>query len=215
MNLTFNVHPTFRVRNFVVWPFLINKLWVARIIWWKRNLQIPPINLYAADDYFGQYKMMQKTLKMTETLAYGHSSESTQWDPSNEYQHDRVQMFFKNLQVLVLWTKVASAMEGLAWSHWHFSHDAWLKFRPRTCNCSGERQQEFSRQYAPFLSHWLLKLQPTHRLWTIIGYSHFFGNWVLEILCSSNTNGVPSDLLQHAAPTCIIWDGIWIPVPDS
>ena len=26
---------------------------------------------------------------------------------SNEYQHDRVKMFFKNLRVLVLWTKVA------------------------------------------------------------------------------------------------------------
>ena len=50
---------------------------------------------------------------MTETLANGYSSESTQRELSNEYQHDRVWVFFKNLGVIVLWTKVASALEGL------------------------------------------------------------------------------------------------------
>ena len=50
---------------------------------------------------------------MTETLAYGYSSESSQRELSNEYQHDRVEMVFKHLCVLVLWTKVASALEGL------------------------------------------------------------------------------------------------------
>ena len=50
---------------------------------------------------------------MTETLANGYSSESTQRELSDEYQHDRVSMFFKNLCVLVLWTKAASALEGL------------------------------------------------------------------------------------------------------
>ena len=48
-----------------------------------------------------------------ETLAYQYSSESTRWELSNEYQHDRVKMIFKNLCVLVLWTKIASALEGL------------------------------------------------------------------------------------------------------
>ena len=56
---------------------------------------------------------MQKAWKMTETLAHGYSSESAQSELSNEYQHDRVQMVFKNLCVLVLWTKVAPAYEGL------------------------------------------------------------------------------------------------------
>ena len=37
--------------------------------------------------------MMQKHVKMTETLAHGYSSESTQPELSNEYQQDRV---FKN-----------------------------------------------------------------------------------------------------------------------
>ena len=47
-------------------------------------------------------------------LADGFSSESTQRELSNEYQHDRVQVFFfKNLCILLLWTKVASALEGL------------------------------------------------------------------------------------------------------
>ena len=59
--------------------------------------------------------MMQKKLrKMTETMAHRYSSESTRRELSNEYQYDRVQMFFKNLCILVLWTKVASALEGLS-----------------------------------------------------------------------------------------------------
>ena len=63
--------------------------------------------------YFCQYIKMQKTSKITETLANGYSSESSQRDLSNEYQHDRVSIIFKNLCVFVLWTKLASALEGL------------------------------------------------------------------------------------------------------
>ena len=50
---------------------------------------------------------------MIETLANGYSSESTQRELSNEYQYDRVKMVFKNLCILVLWTKVAKALKGL------------------------------------------------------------------------------------------------------
>ena len=71
------------------------------------------INTYTADGLFVRYKMMQKELKMTETLASGYSSESTPSELSNEYHQDRVWMVFKNLCALVLWTKVASAVEGL------------------------------------------------------------------------------------------------------
>ena len=35
-------------------------------------------------------KWCKKTEKMTETLAHGYSSESTQQELSNEYQHDMV-----------------------------------------------------------------------------------------------------------------------------
>ena len=49
----------------------------------------------------------------TETLAYGYPSESTQRELSNEYQHDSVEMVFKNRCVLVLRTKVATALKGL------------------------------------------------------------------------------------------------------
>ena len=56
---------------------------------------------------------MKKIRKMTETLAHGYSSDSTQQELSNEYQHDMVWMIFKNLCILVLWTKVASALDGL------------------------------------------------------------------------------------------------------
>ena len=79
----------------------------------KPYLSNGTINPYAAGGYFGQYKMTQKYWKMTETLAYGHSSEGTLSELSNGYQHDRVRMFFKSLCILVLWTKVATAFEGL------------------------------------------------------------------------------------------------------
>ena len=52
------------------------------------------INPYAAGGYFGQYNIMQKTFKVTESLAHGYSSESTQREVSNEYRHDSVQIEF-------------------------------------------------------------------------------------------------------------------------
>ena len=42
---------------------------------------------------------------MTETLVNGYLSESTQYELSNEYQHDRVWMDFNNLCVLVLFNE--------------------------------------------------------------------------------------------------------------
>ena len=48
------------------------------------------LNLDAAGSQIDQYKIMQKTLKMTETLAIGYSSGSARRELSNEYQHDRV-----------------------------------------------------------------------------------------------------------------------------
>ena len=48
---------------------------------------------------------------MTEALAHGYSSDHAHWKLSNEYQHDRVYMVFKNRCVIVVRMKVA--MEGL------------------------------------------------------------------------------------------------------
>ena len=50
----------------------------------------PAFNPYGAGGSFGHYKMMQKIWKMSETLANGYPSESTQGELSNNYQHDRV-----------------------------------------------------------------------------------------------------------------------------
>ena len=50
---------------------------------------------------------------MNETLAHWHSFESIQLELSNEYQHDSVKMAFKNHCILVLWSNIASALEGL------------------------------------------------------------------------------------------------------
>ena len=47
--------------------------------------------------------MMQKNLKMTETLANGYLHASAQRELSNEYQHDRVWVFFqKSLNLCAL-----------------------------------------------------------------------------------------------------------------
>ena len=43
----------------------------------------------------------------------GYSSDSAQQELSNEYQHDRVRWFSKIFAILVLWAKIASALEGL------------------------------------------------------------------------------------------------------
>ena len=58
-------------------------------------------------------KWCKTNWKINENMANGYSSESTQRELSNEYQHDRVQIFFKNLCDLVLWMNVVLALEGL------------------------------------------------------------------------------------------------------
>ena len=58
-------------------------------------------------------KLCKNPEKPLKPLANGYSSESAQQELSNEYQHDRVLMVLKNLCILVLWAKVATALEGL------------------------------------------------------------------------------------------------------
>ena len=43
---------------------------------------------------------------MTETLAYGYSSENTQRELSNEYQHAKIYIVFMKLCIVVIWRKV-------------------------------------------------------------------------------------------------------------
>ena len=54
------------------------------------QLQRNRINLYVAGGKFDQHKMVQKSLTMTETLAYGYSYTGYQRDLSREYQRDEV-----------------------------------------------------------------------------------------------------------------------------
>ena len=90
---------------------------------------------YAAGGLFGHYKMMQKSWRMTETLAHWYSSESTQQELSNEYQHDSIEKIFKNLCVLVLWMKVASALERLTISYMHMNYNSPQRLMYRTIHC--------------------------------------------------------------------------------
>ena len=58
-------------------------------------------------------KRCKKKQKITETLANGYSSKSTRQELSNEYQDDRVSKVFQESCILLLLTKVVSALEGL------------------------------------------------------------------------------------------------------
>ena len=61
-------------------------------------------------------KCRKENWKIIETFAIGFSSESTQRELFNEYQHDMVLTVIKNLCIPVLFTKVDFALEGLsAW----------------------------------------------------------------------------------------------------
>ena len=62
---------------------------------------------------FANTKKCENPRKFTETLANGYSSERTRQELSNEYQDDRVSMVFQESCILVLKTKVVSALEGL------------------------------------------------------------------------------------------------------
>ena len=63
-------------------------------------------------------KRCKKSKKMTENLA--HLRVLSKSYPI-KYQHDRVLMVFKNLCILVLWTKLVSALEGLIENRGHYS----------------------------------------------------------------------------------------------
>ena len=85
---------------------------------------------------------------MKNDLAYGYSSESTQRELSNVYQCDWVWVFFKNLRVFMLWTKVASALEGLnfplVFISFLFLYSVMMRFCPHTV----------FNQYPVFLGKW-------------------------------------------------------------
>ena len=57
--------------------------------------------------------MMKKKLKMSETLAHGHSYESTQRVLSNEYHHDRVFDGFQKSLLSFALDESSLSMEGL------------------------------------------------------------------------------------------------------
>ena len=66
-------------------------------------------NPYAAGGLFEQKQNYLKKVDKMGTLAYGYSFESTKGELSNEYKHDKVQVY-KNLCILVLLMKVALAL---------------------------------------------------------------------------------------------------------
>ena len=83
-----------------------------------------------------------KILKMTKTLAHGYSSESTRRELSNEYQHE---MVFKKLCILVLWTKVASALEGL-----RVIQGCWGR---HACSCRCQHERVAGESYGTLPRH--------------------------------------------------------------
>ena len=74
------VNSTFKEWNCTISYFL---KWYWYHYWYLLTLMLLVANLVNG-------KWCQKPEKMIETLAYGYSSESTQWGLFNEYKHDRV-----------------------------------------------------------------------------------------------------------------------------
>ena len=75
---------------------------------------------------------------MTETLTHWYSSESTQREVCNEYQHDRVSIVIKDLGILVLWTKVAL-------KHWEsLAFHAYNSFMGQICRPFPHRIKRFA-----------------------------------------------------------------------
>ena len=70
--------------------------------------------MYAADGFFGQYQMTLKSWNIIDKpRKWVFIWENWQRMLSNEYQQDQIKVIFKNLCILVLRTKVASALERL------------------------------------------------------------------------------------------------------
>ena len=61
-------------------------------------------------------KCCKNPWKMTETLANGYSYESTQWELSNEYQHDRVSMVFKRICSCALDESIPISIGRVKWN---------------------------------------------------------------------------------------------------
>ena len=75
---------------------------------------------------------------MTGTLANGYSSESTHWELSKEYQHDRVYIVSKNICVLALLTKSSLSIERV--KQIRFSNSSINSSMDNTCQFLYQKQ---------------------------------------------------------------------------
>ena len=96
---------------FSLWDHAIKSITFFFILTISSSISILALMLLLAN--LANTKWCKNPEKMIEILANGYSSESSQRELSNEYQHDSVSMVFKNLCILVLWTKVSPALEVL------------------------------------------------------------------------------------------------------
>ena len=87
----------------------------------------------------------KKLEKMTETLAHGYSYKSTQWDLTNEYQHDSVKKVLKNICILELRTKEALALEGLTNNYYKY----YQLFLSTQINTSRKYSIDYNRLESP------------------------------------------------------------------
>ena len=85
---------------------------------------------------------------MTETLASGYSSESARRELFNEYQQSWVSVVFKDFLIFLLWTKVASALEGLKINFWTSKHFVWEETQGvPVCQSRSKAAEEDSHAY--------------------------------------------------------------------
>ena len=121
-------------------------------------------------------KMAKKNLKNDQTLANGYPSERTRRELSNEYQHDRVSMIFKNLCVIMLWMKVASALKGLnTFLHLlHYNYHLSCQSLTFTITALTAAQLWFQEWGVTWTTEGEITLSPISSLLSYIVYRHFF-----------------------------------------
>ena len=114
------------------WHFCLpysGNTWLDSYKWWRKPMYQEITFLTSTRNSVRDNKIKHQQLALVLLLAnlvdtkwceslkrmpHGYSSDSTQWELSNEFRHYRVLMVFKNLCILVLWTKVIYVTSQIA-----------------------------------------------------------------------------------------------------
>ena len=140
-------------------------------------------------------KWCKKKWKKTETMANGHSSESTQRELSNEYQQDRAWMFFKSLlgpcpleESMQPQMVIILAYERDGWGEL-MGTQAWRQVFRASIKAACQVKQDFSREMHLVLTLQMLrvllpKAQGCKYFWKTSKPCHVGIHWIAIAECT-------------------------------